>query len=159
MFTWIAGLGLKALAGSALKSAGGGIARGWRWLAGCNFYQLGCIALALFAGWQTVGRWSQHRHTVKVEAQLASAITARDAARANEAVLKAALAKQSAAVAALGAKSAAEQQIAAKASQAAAERAGDAQATSERLKASSRVAPAPAASGCEPSETLKEQWR
>lgn len=156
MLSWIAGLGLKALAGKMLGSAASGIRGVGRWLAGLNFWQLACIALALFGAWQTVGRWSQHRHTVKVEGQLTETNKLLQSSLANETTLKVALAKETTAIGNLVTASHNLQASAAKGKAIAAPRAANAQAVSDRFKQSSRVAPA---APCEPSDALKGQWQ
>lgn len=72
--------------------------------------------------------------------------------------LKGELARQNAAITALGQQTAQERAAAEKAYKIAQERAQEAQAISQRLEASSRSAPAQAAS-CAPSKALSEQWQ
>jgi hypothetical protein len=151
MPAWLTWTAAKAFFGGAVK-------RGWTRLTGLNGMQLLCLALAVLLVVEHVALILSHRHSAKVEKQLAASAQALNTSRRNEATLRAAIARQNAAIADLTAKSKAQQKQAAEASQAAAERAKSAEAVSDRLKASSRSVPAPAAS-CEPSAALKEQWQ
>jgi ABC-type transport system involved in cytochrome bd biosynthesis fused ATPase/permease subunit len=161
----VASIGLRAIAGSALSKAGSAVGGFFKWLAGLDAIHVLLLVAALFGAWQTFGRWSQHRHTAKVEAQLASATNALTAARAelaasqaNEAALEKAIADQNAAIADLGNKSAAQQAAAAKALLNAQGRAAAAQASADRLRASARAGGA-SGGACEPSKALKDQWQ
>jgi hypothetical protein len=164
----VAGVAFRAVAGTLLGKAadmGKGLLT---WLGSLDAKDVMAIALALFALWQTFGRWSQHRHSVKVETQLSAAVGQLNAARAdlaasqaNEAKLRQAIAAQNASLEALSAKSAQQQQIAAKALGAATERADAATAAAQRLRASAAQRGSSAATGpvCEPNEAVKEQWQ
>lgn len=79
--------------------------------------------------------------------------------QANEVGLRAAIADQNKAISDLSATSAAQQASAQKASQTAQERVQEAQATAARLRASSRSAGGASAANCDPSDTLKNQWK
>jgi hypothetical protein len=57
------------------------LGRALSFLGRLNLYQLGCIALALFAGVQTLRLAAETRHSHKVEAQLAKSDAARHADR------------------------------------------------------------------------------
>lgn len=76
---WLAGIAWKELAGNMLGGAWSGVKGAGKWLGSLDLVHLCLLAAALFGAWQTVGRWSQHRHTVKVEGQLSKCSAARDA--------------------------------------------------------------------------------
>lgn len=157
----VAGIGIKALAGSALKKAGSGVRAFFKWLGSLDALHVILLALAIFGAWQSFGRWSQHRHTVKVEAQLTTAANALTDARkqlvasqANEAALTKAISDQNAAIADLTRQKAA----AGKALQAATARGDAATASGARLRASVAQRPAVPAANCEPPQSVKDQW-
>jgi hypothetical protein len=164
----VAGIGLRTVAGTLLGKAAG-MGKGLlAWLGSLDAKDLIAIALALFALWQTFGRWYQHRHSVKVETQLSAAVGQLNAARAdlatsqaNEVKLRQAIAAQNASLEALSEKSVQQQQIAAKVLGAATERADAAYAVAQRLRASAAQRGSSAATGpvCEPNEAVKEQWQ
>lgn len=77
MLAFLASIGWKALAGKAASNAVGDVRAAGRWLYSLDLVHALLLAVSLFAAWQTVGRWAQHRHTAKVEAQLHSCTTAR----------------------------------------------------------------------------------
>lgn len=155
----IAGIGFRAILGGVAGKAASVGSSALKWLGSLDLVHALLLVVALFGAWQTFGRWSQHRHRAEVEGQLTAANNALITSRANVTTLKAALAKQNAAVDALGSKSAQQQKAGAQASQVAAGRANEAQATSDRLKQSSRSAGLKSAPACEPSDTLKGQWK
>lgn len=159
MFAFLAPAALKLLFGRALGGAASGIKSAGHWLGSLDLVHALLLVTALFGAWQTVGRWVQHRHTAKVEAQLLAATNALTTPRANVTTLKVEVAKQNTAVADLGTKSAQQQKAGAQASQVAAGRANEAQATSDRLKQSSRSTGLKSAPACEPSDALKGQWQ
>lgn len=158
MFAFLASIGWRELAGKAAANAAGDIRSVGKWLGGLDLVHAlllaACVALAV----DHAALLLAHRHSAKVEMQLAASAKALADSRANEATLKKAIANQNAALAALSAKTAQQQQIAVKAENLAAERAQEAQAISDRLKASARAARLKSASPCEPSDALKEQW-
>jgi hypothetical protein len=76
MFAFLAPAALKLLFGNALGGAASGVKAAGKWLGSLDLVHALLLAVALFGAWQTVGRWAQHRHTVKVEAQLGKCTTA-----------------------------------------------------------------------------------
>lgn len=164
----IAGIGLRAIAGTVFGKVTGAGGSALKWLGSLDLVHLCLLIAVLFGGWQTVGRWSQHRHTAKVERQLSAisgqlAMARKDLAtsQANETALKTAIADQNKAISDLSGQSTRQQEIAAKAQKTAAQRAAAAQAASDRLRLSARQNSGKpgAAANCEPSDTLKAQWR
>lgn len=77
MFGFLAGIGWKALGAKAIGNAASDARAVGHWLGSLDLVHFLLLAACLFGGWQTVGRWSQHRHTVKVEAQLSQCTAAR----------------------------------------------------------------------------------
>lgn len=137
------------------------LARELKWLGSLNGYELACIGLALLLVVDHVGLLLAHRHSAKVETQLAASAQALSVSRGNEVALRAAIVRQNAAVQAISDKSTRQQQAAAKASQAAQERAREAEDIAGRIEQSARSAPAQRAPAgtCEPSKVLQEQWK
>lgn len=74
----VASIGIKAIAGAAVSKAASGAKGVGKWIGSLDLVHLCLLAVSLFAAWQTVGRWAQHRHTVKVEAQLGKCTEARE---------------------------------------------------------------------------------
>lgn len=155
MFAFLAPAALKLFFGNMLGGAASGVKAAGKWLGSLDLVHALLLVVALFGAWQTVGRWAQHRHTVKVEAQLSASAAQLAASRANEAALTKAIADQNAAIAAMSAETAKQQAASAKASQIAQERSNKAQATATRLTASSRAG----GPRCEPSAALKGAWQ
>ena len=157
MLAFLAPAALRLVAGKALVNAKNDALAAGRWLTTLSAPQLLCLILALLLVADHIALVLAHRHGAKVEAQLAASARDLGTARANNAVLKAAVARQNAAISDLAAKSADQQKAAAKAEERALQRADVATASSRRLAASA-AQPRPGGA-CEPSQALKDAWK
>lgn len=164
MFAWIAGLGLRAVAGKALANGLSDVKAVGKWVGGLDAIHLLALALALVLVADHVALVMAHRHSAKVEAKLSTAIAAERKAQselatseANEAKLRGAIASQNASIAAVS-KASADQQAAYASAQRAS--AGLVQAAGDTAAALRRSAaqPPPPGAPCEPSAALKEHW-
>ena len=92
MFGFLASIAWKELGAKALGNAASDARAAGKWIGSLDLVHFLLLVACLFGGWQTFGRWSQHRHTAKVEGQLSQCTKARgdDAKRYADAQAKAA---------------------------------------------------------------------